>query len=674
MATAKLLNHLRRSRPTYYLSALNSQLLINPISEPLSPSSLIRTPHLPPSTISFAAALGSFNWRFLSTRSGYESEIGRPGGFDVDSVTELTELATESEVLNAEFASNGEESILPVDTVISMLDGFHDFTSLPWWIVIASSTLALRVVLLPMLILQLHKLKRIGELFPKLPPPFPPPLSGRSFMDQISLFRKERRAIGCPSFLWLFASISVQLPCFLLWMTTIRRMSLDHHPGFDCGGALWFQNLTEYPHGVLGLIFPLLIAGLHYTNVQISFRRSSVGKESGQFGLLAKYYKLYLDCLTLPLLFVGFCIPQGSLVYWVTNSSLTLVQQISLNHPAVRAKLGLPDKDGPSPRAASDSEKPGTSILTPISRPEKLQQVSVQDLSPKELLALSVQLLSKGLKERAIPLLRLALDKDPEYVRALIVMGQTLLQKGLPAEASEYLERAISKLFHAGHPTELEDIDLLILASQWAGVAYTRQGKNAEGIAHLERVGKIKEPEEAKSKAHYFDGLVLLASALYNEGRRTEAANYLRLAAAYNPAYNEFLEQCENDEDAFLSDLVSSRRVGSSMRRWISLTSRIIPYAFHQQRHINAMYLVDNEIACQFCITLLSSWQRDLAHTNLELTGLVSQDRGPDRSRQLLPVVPPNLCSIRPAIPNPLRGPVLERGSAVPESPSVQKP
>lgn len=41
---------------------------------------------------------------------------------------------------------------------------------------------------------------------------------------------------------------------------------------------------------------------------------------------------------------------------------------------------------------------------------------------------------------------RLALDKDPEYVRALIVMGQTLLQKGLPAEASEYLERAISKV------------------------------------------------------------------------------------------------------------------------------------------------------------------------------------------------------------------------------------
>lgn len=35
------------------------------------------------------------------------------------------------------------------------------------------------------------------------------------------------------------------------------------------GGALWFQNLTEFPHGVSGPIFPLLIAGLHYINIQV---------------------------------------------------------------------------------------------------------------------------------------------------------------------------------------------------------------------------------------------------------------------------------------------------------------------------------------------------------------------------------------------------------------------
>jgi len=35
------------------------------------------------------------------------------------------------------------------------------------------------------------------------------------------------------------------------------------------GGALWFQNLTELSHGYSGFIFPFLIAGLHYINVQV---------------------------------------------------------------------------------------------------------------------------------------------------------------------------------------------------------------------------------------------------------------------------------------------------------------------------------------------------------------------------------------------------------------------
>ncbi|CAL1395403.1 unnamed protein product [Linum trigynum] len=47
---------------------------------------------------------------------------------------------------------------------------------------------------------------------------------------------------------------------------------------------------------------------------------------SGTLGLLAKHYKHYLDFLVLPLLYIGYCIPQGSLVYWVTNSSLSVVQ------------------------------------------------------------------------------------------------------------------------------------------------------------------------------------------------------------------------------------------------------------------------------------------------------------------------------------------------------------
>ena len=41
---------------------------------------------------------------------------------------------------------------------------------------------------------------------------------------------------------------------------------------------------------------------------------------------------------------------------------------------------------------------------------------------------------------------RAALSKDPEYTKALILMGQALLQKERVSEAIEHLERVISKV------------------------------------------------------------------------------------------------------------------------------------------------------------------------------------------------------------------------------------
>ncbi|KAJ6692752.1 OXA1 [Salix purpurea] len=512
MATRSLLlSTLRRSRP---LSTL-SRLLTNSSPSP-SPSSLNSQPS---NAISSRNSLTSFNFppcRTLSTRTESES-------INLEELAGPVSTETEDGVVN---------SILPVDSMIWLLDSYHDLTGLPWWIIVASSTLAMRLTLFPLYVLQMHKIKEISQSFSKLPPLFPPPLSGRSYIEQISLLRKERRAIGCPSFLWFLAFLSVQIPCFLVWMTSIRRMCLDNHPGFDCGGTLWFQNLTELPHGLLGPIFPFLIAGLHGVNVHLSFGRSSAQNTSGLLGLLSEYYKKYLNFMMLPLFFIGYCIPQGSLVYWVTNSSLTAIQQVSLKLPVVRAKLGLLDKDFPKAPALS------AEMVT-----HELRKVSPENLTPHELLVLSVKLLSSGHRARAIPLLQMALEKDPGYIRALIIMGQARLQEGLCAEATDHLERAISNLILTGHPTA-EDVDHLILASQWAGVAYIRQGKNAEGIMHLERIASLEEPEDPNSKAHYFDGLLLLASALSKEGRNAEAVKYLRLVVAYDPSRKEFLDQC----------------------------------------------------------------------------------------------------------------------------------
>ncbi|KVE63369.1 hypothetical protein Ccrd_023938 [Cynara cardunculus var. scolymus] len=256
---------------------------------------------------------------------------------------------------------------------------------------------------------------------------------------------------------------------------------------------------------------------------------------------------------------------QGSLLYWAANSSLTLVQQLAFKHPLVREKLGLPDKSAPvDPRNSREMDGLEATFTVP------LVKKPIQGLSVLELFNLSIKHLSKGEQDRAVRLLRLALEKDPEYARVLIVMGQLLMKDEKLAEATEYLERAISKLLLTGHPTEVEEIDHLILASLWAGVALAKQisglgqGKVAEGIVHLERIANMKEPEDTKSKTHYFadntDIFNIISSALASIGRDAEAAKYLQILTTYDPAYATYLKDLESKDNNFAEDLANSKR------------------------------------------------------------------------------------------------------------------
>lgn len=77
------------------------------------------------------------------------------------------ELGPEFPIASQDIIIADDSSSFPVLPVVDFLDGFHQFTGLPWWMIIASSTVAVRLALLPLLVLQLKKLKRISELLPQ---------------------------------------------------------------------------------------------------------------------------------------------------------------------------------------------------------------------------------------------------------------------------------------------------------------------------------------------------------------------------------------------------------------------------------------------------------------------------------------------------------------------------
>lgn len=311
-------------------------------------------------------------------------------------------------------------------------------------------------------------------------------------------------------------------------------MCLNNHPGFDNGGTLWFHNLTEFPHGASGPVFPILVAGLHYLNVQISFQGSQIKNHPGIFGLLAKYYKIYLDILAIPLFLIAYVVPQGSLVYWTTNGLFSVAQQLSLRNNAVRKKLGLPDTRGHLGYRAEKSPTPNFIL-------EGMEGNISESSSPEELLEQALQYFGTGRRDQAIPLIRTAIEKNPDLCTALIGMGQTLFSNRLFPEAAECFEHAIPKI--------QEHDPLLVLAHFGAGISHERQGDNEMAIKLLQRLAELKEPEKPINKTCYFSGMVLLGSILSKEGRNSEAAKYLRMAIAYDPSIERLLKECEEGID-----------------------------------------------------------------------------------------------------------------------------
>jgi hypothetical protein len=87
--------------------------------------------------------------------------------------------------------------------------------------------------------------------------------------DQYRIFTKRRLELGAPSPAWLIAVPLVQVPLFITWIVAVRQMAMASHPGFDCGGILWFTDLTVPVQGALGALFPTLVAVTYFINLQV---------------------------------------------------------------------------------------------------------------------------------------------------------------------------------------------------------------------------------------------------------------------------------------------------------------------------------------------------------------------------------------------------------------------
>lgn len=413
---------------------------------------------------------------------------------------------------------------VPVDAVAAILDGFHNVTGVPWWITIVGSTFVLRAALFPLTVTQLQKASMLARLGSQLPSPIPPPGSGVTLASQYQIFTKRRLELGAPSPAWLVAVPLIQVPLFILWIVSVRQMAMSGHPGFDCGGVLWFTDLTVPVQGALGALFPLTVAVTYFTNLQLSFK--GMEQQKGVMGTVMKFYKWWLEAATIPAFIFGFYLPQGVFMYWITNNCCSLAQTVALRQPQIREVLGLPSLGELAKLRTPSAPPPPSPPQGPQEESYELKLDAVQNMSPDDLLVLAANCVSIQKEDEALQVLHFTVDKFPNMPEAFLALGRIYSKRQAWSKASEYHGHALRKT---------DKKELVIAASLGAGVAMYNLGQRTEAIKIMSVMTTFDPPPDSLSQHRYFKALVTLGSVMSQEGLKVEALELLRKAAKYEP-------------------------------------------------------------------------------------------------------------------------------------------
>lgn len=255
--------------------------------------------------------------------------------------------------------------------VQDFLTGFHDFTGLPWWATIISTTIFFRLAItLPLAREQAITLAKteliqptINEILEALKHniAIKGKRAGKSLEEVNREFRMEARLNlrdiykreKC-SPLKMYLLPWAQLPLWILISLALRNisgffpktpeqegMSLCH-PDLMNGGIGWITDLSiSDPYFIL----PIIIGITNLLNIEMNTLRKKAPTKRQR--IITRVFRT----LTVAMVFFASQVPTAMSLYWATSSSYGLIQNLLLMQPPVRRALGIP-------RAPSESVTP----------------------------------------------------------------------------------------------------------------------------------------------------------------------------------------------------------------------------------------------------------------------------------------------------------------------------
>lgn len=269
----------------------------------------------------------------------------------VPSTEGLADAATSSEVpLNAAalppdaVTSTAETAAVITDTAnnlsdwwlqpaLSLINFTHDVTGLPWYMVIAASTIAVRTMLLPATLFTMRNSARMQAIQPDLAVVREGVIEAARAGNQT--LAKERqnemqafmKNAGVSPFKVLVGPL-LQFPVFISFFIGIRRLS-QANPDLATGGVAWFTDLSVMdPTYALPLICGVTLFGM-----------TELGGDTGsKMTPQMRTGMRVVAGLSVPM---TYWLPTAVFCYWIPNNIFSVCLSLAMKTDLLRRGLGL---------------------------------------------------------------------------------------------------------------------------------------------------------------------------------------------------------------------------------------------------------------------------------------------------------------------------------------------
>jgi YidC/Oxa1 family membrane protein insertase len=321
---------------------------------------------------SFATSAGGSNSNSSTEKDFYGSDdVPNASGLsDVDATLERLfqeNQLTEKAGAVSDLVAIGMEYVpvwyYPSDQCIKLILWFQEITGTELGMAIVGTTVAVRTILIPMVVMGQKSASRMAHLQPelellkqKMGPQATPEDKIKIGKKVQALFKKYDvnpfRSMAMPF---------IQFPFFIGMFFGLKKMPDFFPQEMATGGMLWFPDLSqtavlEWAGWMPVFDMSWTLPGICLVTMAASVELSSQQMiQSGGNTDMNRNMLQVFRLMMLPMVYILSTMHAGLLCYWTVNNVFTMVQLVVLKVPAVKKAAGIWDAPKPVPGAAPPS-------------------------------------------------------------------------------------------------------------------------------------------------------------------------------------------------------------------------------------------------------------------------------------------------------------------------------